>query len=83
MNLQSKFGYCITTQTLNIALYMLVGWNYGRTDRQKGRQSANLAGQGMESVFVLPPIKFISIKKTDYAPDGNKVQIYLSTVNGA
>ena len=34
MNLQSKFGYCIITQTLNIALCLKAGRNYGRTDRQ-------------------------------------------------
>ena len=35
MNLQFKVGYCITTQTLDIALNMKVGWNYRQeTDRQ-------------------------------------------------
>ena len=34
MNLQSKFGYCIITPTLNIALCLLAGRNYGRTNRQ-------------------------------------------------
>ena len=32
MNLQSKFGYCMTTQTLNIALF--VNGTELRTDRQ-------------------------------------------------
>ena len=35
MNLQSKFGYCITIQTLNIALCLLAGLV---TDRQMDRQ---------------------------------------------
>ena len=39
MNLQSKFGYCMTTQTLNIALRMLVGRNYGRTNGQTDGQT--------------------------------------------
>ena len=34
MNLQSKFGYCMTTQTLNIALCLQVERNYGRMDGQ-------------------------------------------------
>ena len=34
MNSQSKFGYCIITQTLNIALYLKAGRNYGRTDKR-------------------------------------------------
>ena len=32
MNLQSKFGNCIITQTLNSALCLLAGQNYGQTD---------------------------------------------------
>ena len=40
MNLQSKFGYCIITQTLNIALCQQEGitdrWTNGRTDGQTG-----------------------------------------------
>ena len=32
MNLQSTFGYCIITQTLNIALCLYAGWNYGQTN---------------------------------------------------
>ena len=35
MNLQYKFGNCITTQTLNIELYMKAG----RTDRQTNGQT--------------------------------------------
>ena len=34
MNLQSKFGYCIITQSLNIALCLLAGRNYGQTDKR-------------------------------------------------
>ena len=34
MNLQSKFGNCIFTQTLIIGLYLKAGRNYGQTDRQ-------------------------------------------------
>ena len=36
MNLQSKFGYCIITQTLNIALFCK---RDGITDRQMDRQT--------------------------------------------
>ena len=32
MNLQFKFGYCMTNKTLNIALDMLVGRNYVQMD---------------------------------------------------
>ena len=41
MNLQSKFGYCIITQTLNIALCKRdgTGRNYGRTNRQTDKQT--------------------------------------------
>ena len=39
MNLQSKFGYCIITQTLIIALCLKAGRNYGRTDRQTDGQT--------------------------------------------
>ena len=38
-DLQSKFGYCITTQTLNITLCLKVGQNYGQTDGQTDRQT--------------------------------------------
>ena len=34
MNLQSNFGYYITTQTLIIALFMSAGRNYGQTNGQ-------------------------------------------------
>ena len=34
MSLQSKFGYCIITQTLNAALCLYAGRSYGRTDGQ-------------------------------------------------
>ena len=34
MNLQSKFGYCITTQTLNIALCLKAWQNCGQTNGQ-------------------------------------------------
>ena len=34
MNLQSKFGYCIITQTLIIGLCFYAGRNYGQTNRQ-------------------------------------------------
>ena len=34
MNLQSKFGNCITTQTLIIALFIEAGWNYGQMGGQ-------------------------------------------------
>ena len=37
MHLQSKFGYCMTIQTLNIALCLSAGRNYGLTDRQTDR----------------------------------------------
>ena len=36
MNLQSKFGYCIITQTLNIALFSKQD---GITDRRTDRQT--------------------------------------------
>ena len=39
MNLQFKFGYCIITQTLNIALCLQAGRNYGRMDRQTDGRS--------------------------------------------
>ena len=49
LNLQSKFGYCTTTQTLNIALCKwdritvldkhTDGWTKGQTDRQTDRQT--------------------------------------------
>ena len=38
MNLQSKFGYFNITQTLNIALCLLAGRNYGQTDKRTDRQ---------------------------------------------
>ena len=38
MNLQSKFGYCIT-QTLNIALCLWAGRNYRQADRQTDRRT--------------------------------------------
>ena len=34
MNLQSKFTYCIITQTLNIALCLQAGQNHGLVDKQ-------------------------------------------------
>ena len=37
MNLQSKFGYCMTTQTLNIAL--CTGQNYAQTDGQTEKRT--------------------------------------------
>ena len=37
MNLQSKFGYCIIIQTLNIALSLEAGQNYGQMDGRKIR----------------------------------------------
>ena len=46
MNLQSKFGYCITTQTLNIAHCLKAGWNYGQTDDPISMPPANILGQG-------------------------------------
>ena len=39
MNLQSKFGYCMTTQTLNNALCLLAGRNYGQTNGRTDRQT--------------------------------------------
>ena len=39
MNLQSKFGYCIITQTLNITLCLLAGRNYGQTDGRTDGQT--------------------------------------------
>ena len=39
MNIQSKFGNCIITQTLKIALCLSAGRNYGSTDRQTDGQT--------------------------------------------
>ena len=39
MNLKSKFGYCMTTQTLNVALCLQAGRNYGQTDKWTDRQT--------------------------------------------
>ena len=39
MNLQSKFGYCIITQTLNIALCLEAGRNYRQTDGWTDKQT--------------------------------------------
>ena len=33
VNSQSKFGNCITTQTLISAIFIEAGWNYGQTDK--------------------------------------------------
>ena len=41
MNIPSKFGNCITTQTLNIALFVS-GWNYGQTNRRADGRSDSL-----------------------------------------
>ena len=38
MNLQSKFGYCIITQTLNIALCKRDGITDRQTDKRTGRR---------------------------------------------
>ena len=57
MNLQSKFGYFIITQTLNIALCLYAGRNYGQTDRRMDKRTdrptirlldapADLSGRG-------------------------------------
>ena len=45
MKLRSKFGYCIITQTLNIALCFISGtelWTDGRTDKQRDGQMIRL-----------------------------------------
>ena len=39
MNLQSKFGYCIIIQTLNIGLCLYAGRNYGQTKRRTDNQT--------------------------------------------
>ena len=56
MNLQSKFGYCITTQTLNIALCKRDGITDRQTDDQKTKMTpGHLSGRGhknSEDMFV-------------------------------
>ena len=42
MNLQSKFGYCITTLTLNIALCKRGGITDRRTEKRMNRQMIQL-----------------------------------------
>ena len=37
MNLQSKFGYCMTTQTLNIALGLYAGRNFDAFSNTDGK----------------------------------------------
>ena len=50
MKVQSKFDYCIITQTLNIALLMSAGQNYGQT---KGRTN----GQTHDPITTtMPPV---------------------------
>ena len=39
MNLQPKFGYCIITKTLNIALCLKVGQNYSQRDKHLNGQT--------------------------------------------
>ena len=60
MNLQSKFGYCIITKTLNIALCKRDGITDGRTDRRTDKTDnlitrcvpADLSGQRQKKVHV-------------------------------
>ena len=58
MNLQSKFGYCKTIQTLNIALLSKRGRNYGRTDDPNTRcppwtfQAGGIKIQSVTSSFL-------------------------------
>ena len=51
MNLQSKFGYCIITQTLNIALYLKVGRNLGQTDKQTNGRTDDLISRCPRRTF--------------------------------
>ena len=49
MNLKSKFGNCLITQTLNIALYMKAGRNYTQTDERTDGQTNG------QSDYLMPP----------------------------
>ena len=64
MNLQSKFGYCIITHTLNIAHSLYAGRNNGQTDGRPDRQTdrrsdyymrpTDLSGRGFKGVTNKP-----------------------------
>ena len=61
MNLQSKFGYCITTKTLNIALCK----RDGITDRQTGRQTDDPITRCPRLTFQVGGIKSVLQYSTD------------------
>ena len=70
MNLQSKFGYCMTTQTLNIALCK----QDGITDRRKDRRGCprHLSGRGHKNVLNKETKKQELSERQQYAGSNHK-----------
>ena len=92
MTLQSKFGYCIITQTLNIALFLKAAQNYGRTHRRTDRQTdkltddpitryppADLSGRGHKTLHAKPGGFFSLYAKLQHPTKGLQIgRFYVS-----
>ena len=71
MNLQSKFGYCIITQTLIIALCLQAGQNYRLADKQTIRLldiPADLPCRGIGHVCQFNCMNALYLKLSNFSP---------------